>query len=257
MHPRDKKILDYLDEKSVCTYQELQELLGVSSMTVRRAVQQLAAKKQVIRTIGGVQRSAAPQHPHEATILSRARQNQQEKRAIVKQAMVQFVKSDQTLFIDGSSTCMELARLIAASELAITIVTHSALIALKLSHSTNVVVICLGGEYNARSGCFGGRLTEENMERYFVDIAFISTQAFLPTEGAFESVIPTVRVKQAVAHQCGKLILLLDHTKFGQRALCKVVGKDSIHAVITDNKISPAMIESLQENGCKVIVAHN
>ena len=255
MSRRDQLILDCLEEKGVCTYQELQKLLGVSSMTVRRDVRQLAAKKQVIRTIGGVQRSAAPQFLHEASILSRARLNQAEKRAIVKQAMAQFIKADQTLFIDGSSTSMELARLIVASEVAITVVTHSALIALKLSHAPNIKIICLGGEYDARSGCFGGKLTEDSMQKYFVDIAFLSTKAFLPAEGAFESVIATLRVKQLVAEHCEKLVLLVDHTKFGKRALCKVVGKDSIHAVITDAKTPPAVIQSLRKNGCEVIVA--
>lgn len=255
MPPRDQQILDYLEEKGVCTYKELQKLLDVSSMTVRRDVYRLAEKNQVIRIVGGAQRSTAPQFLHEASILARVQLNRAEKKAIAKQAMAQIIKADQTLFIDGSSTCMELARLIAASEVAITVITHSALIALKLSHSPNIGVICLGGEYDAKSGCFGGRLTEENIQKYFVDVAFISTKAFIPAEGAFESVIATLRVKQLVAEQCGKLVLLADHTKFGQRALCKVVGKDSIHVVITDSKAPPAAIQGLRENGCEVIVA--
>ncbi len=256
MSSRDQQILDYLEEKGVCTYKVLQELLGVSSMTVRRDVYRLAEKDQIIRIIGGAQqRSTASQFLQEASILARARLNRAEKKAIAKQAMAKIVKPEQTLFIDGSSTCIELARLIAASEFAITVITHSALIALKLSHSTKITVICLGGEYDAKSGCFGGRLTEENIRGYFVDVAFVSTKAFIPDEGAFESVIATLRVKQLVAEHCGKLVLLADHTKFGQRALCKVVGKDSIHVVITDSKAPPAAIKSLRENGCEVIVA--
>ena len=79
-----------------------------------------------------------------------------------------------------------------------------------------------------------GSTAEEAARRFFVDIAFLSTKGFLPEEGTFESSIATFRIKQVIAEQAARVVLLVDHSKFGQRALCKVLDMGQIDEVITD-----------------------
>lgn len=251
---REQRILEFLEQKGAATYQDLENLLQVSSMTARRDVQRLAKRGLLVKTLGGAQRSNAPQFLYETSLLSRIEIQRAEKRAIAREAM-SFFKANQTLFLDGSSTCIEFARLIAKSDIALTIITNSVIIAMELGQAAKVSVICLGGEYDAQSACLGGTLTEEDAKKFYVDSAFVSTKAFVPTEGTYESSIGTLRVKQLLASRCSQLILLVDHSKFGQRALCKVLDVGAIQIVITDPGTPADALRVLKERGCQIVIA--
>lgn len=251
---REQRILDYLEQKNTSTYQDLENLLQVSSMTARRDVQRLSKRGLLVKTLGGALRSNAPQFLYETSLLTRSGVQRAEKRAIAREALA-FFKANQTLYLDGSSTCIEFSRLIAKSNIAVTVITNSVLIAMELGQAPKVNVICLGGEYDAQSACLGGTLTEEDAQKFYVDSAFISTKAFIPEEGTYESSIGTLRVKQLLASRCTKLVLLVDHSKFGQRALCKVLDIGAIHVVVTDTRAPSEALRSLKKRGCEVVVA--
>lgn len=251
---RQQRILDELQAKGACTYKEFEKLLGVSSMTVRRDVDMLAKRDALIKTLGGAQYSNVPQFLYETSLSSRIGINRAEKDLIAASAM-DLIQPQQTLFLDGSSTCITFARFIAKTQLALTVITNSAIIAMEVGVSASVKVICLGGEYDPQSASFVGALTEEVCGKFFIDTAFVSTKAFSPTEGTFESSIATLRIKQLMAQRSSKLVLLVDSSKFGQRALCKVLSIEAIHTVITDGKSPKSALEALRKAGRQVIVA--
>jgi DeoR/GlpR family transcriptional regulator of sugar metabolism len=251
---RRQRILDELQAKGSCTYKEFERLLGVSSMTVRRDVDMLAKREAIIKTLGGAQYSNLPQFLYETALSSRIGVNRAEKDSIAEGALG-LVQPNQTLYLDGSSTCIAFARLLAKTRLALTVITNSAIVAMEVGVSPAVKVICLGGEYDLQSASFVGVLTEEACGKFFVDAAYMSTKAFAPDEGTFESSIPTIRIKQLMAQRSSRVVLLVDHTKFGQRSLCKVLAVESIHTVVTDSMSPKAALEALRGAGRQVIIA--
>ena len=90
---------------------------------------------------------------------------------------------------------------------------------------------------------------------FFPDLAILSTKGFIPSEGTFESSVANFRVKKVVSAQAKKVVLMVDHLKFGQRALCKVLDASRIDAVITDAGASEASLEELRAAGMEVHVA--
>ena len=62
MENRRQFILDQLEQDGACSYEKLSELLGVSTMTIRRDLEELIRQGAVIKTVGGVQRAHAPSH---------------------------------------------------------------------------------------------------------------------------------------------------------------------------------------------------
>jgi DeoR/GlpR family transcriptional regulator of sugar metabolism len=208
----------------------------------------------LIKTLGGAQYSKVPQFLYETSLSSRIGTNRAAKELMAARA-IDFVHPQQTIFIDGSSTCITFAQYLAKTQLGLTVITNSAIIAMEVGVSSNAKVICLGGEYDPQSASFVGALTEESCGRFFVDAAFMSTKAFAPTEGTFESSIATLRIKQVMARQSSKIVLMVDGSKFGQRALCKVLDAGSIHVVITDGTCPKAALQTLREAGRQVVVA--
>ena len=84
--------------------------------------------------------------------------------------------------------------------------------------------------------------------RYHIDTAFLSTKGFSPDHGMFESSAPTYRIKQIMSQQSSKVVLMVDHTKFNQRALFNVLSVEQIDTVISDQGISESDQDMLKNN---------
>ena len=254
MNERQQRILECLDQQGACTYHELAGKFAVSTMTIRRDVDALAEQGAAIKTLGGVQQVSVPSFLCEQALQTRLDTNKAEKRAIASQA-VGLLKGQQTLFVDGSTTCWEFAKALARDSRGLTIVTNSALIAVESGQNRENAVVCLGGDYDPDSMSFVGPASEDAASRYFVDTAFFSTKGFMVDQGTFESVAANFRIKQTIARQARKVVLLVDHSKFGQRALCKVLDVSQIHTVVTDSQAPQADLAALRKRGCKVLAA--
>jgi len=246
-------ILDVLDRQGTASYEALAELLQVSTMTVRRACEELARLGKIIKTIGGIQQAHAPAYLYESTVRERIATNRAEKRAIAAKAF-DLIPNNQTIFIDGGTTNLALATLIADRRAGLTILTNSALTCLELSKGQNTI-IGIGGEYDPVTLSFVGPQAEEMAKSFFVDQAFLTTKGFMPEDGTYESAVATFRIKQIIAERAVETVLLVDHTKFGHRALSKVLDISQIQQVVTDEGTPKSDLASLGRAGINVKVA--
>jgi DeoR/GlpR family transcriptional regulator of sugar metabolism len=251
---RKEQILKWLDRVGVGSYQELADLFAVSTMTVRRDVDDLTSRGLVIKTLRGAQRADAPTYLMETAIHGRMSSQRLEKQAIAR-AAIEMIGDQQTLFIDGSTTCLELAKVIARRMSGLTIITNSALTTLEIGRTRNNNVIGVGGEFDPNSCCYVGSSAENVAEQYYVDLAFISTMGYLPSEGTFESTVANFRVKQILTRRSKRAVLLVDHSKFGQRALARVLDADEIDCVITDEATTKDYLSQLTDTGAEYLVA--
>lgn len=250
---RTAVILDLVDQQGTASYEALADLLQVSTMTVRRDCEELAKLGKIIKTIGGIQQAHAPAYLYENTVRERIATNRAEKRAIAAKAL-DLIPNNQTIFIDGGTTNLALAKLLADCRTGLTILTNSALTCLELSKGQNTI-IGIGGEYDPLALSFVGPQAEEMAKSFFVDQAFLTTKGFLPADGTYESAVATFRIKQIVAERAVETVLLVDHTKFGHRALSKVLDISQIQQVVTDAGTSESDLTSLRRAGIKVNVA--
>jgi DeoR/GlpR family transcriptional regulator of sugar metabolism len=251
---RQVAIVDHVDAVGACSYQQLATRLGVSEMTIRRDVDKLVRRGEVIKALGGAQTAHASKHLYESAVQQRLNLLWRQKEQIASQAIGR-IEPQQTIFIDGGTTCLALARQVMRQLRGLTVVTHSALACLELGRTMDNTIISLGGQFDPSSACFVGPRAEEVAHRLFVDIAFLSTKGVLPDEGIFESAMATFRIKQIVAESAARVILLVDHSKFGQRALCKALDIAQIDELITDAGTKASDIEVLQQRGLEVRVA--
>jgi DeoR family transcriptional regulator, fructose operon transcriptional repressor len=247
-------ILDLVDRQGSATYVALAEVLQVSTMTVRRDCDELVRLGRVIKTVGGIQQASAAPYLYENSVRERIAGNQSEKRAIAAKAL-ELIRDHQTIFIDGGTTNLTLARLIAVQRTGLTILTNSALTCLELSKGNNNTIIGIGGEYDPITLSFAGPQADEMAKSFLIDQAFLSTKGFLPEDGTFESAVATSRVKQVMAARAAQTVLVVDHTKFGVRALSKVLDISQIHHVVTDEWVKKSDLAAVQRAGITAHVA--
>jgi DeoR/GlpR family transcriptional regulator of sugar metabolism len=251
---RERFILERVEATGACTYQSLAEAIGVAEMTIRRDVERMSKRGSVLKILGGVQTAGAPKQFYESALQDRVRRNAREKRAIALQTLT-LIQPQQTIFLDGGTTSLAFAKVLAEQDAPLSVVTNSTYVCLELAKCKNLSVLSLGGKFDPGSGCLVGPTSEELSARFFVDLAFFSTMGVIPGEGTFESNIATLRIKQLIGGQAGKIVLLVDHSKFGARALCKVLDIHQIQVVVTDKGTPATTLRELGKQGLEVMVA--
>jgi DeoR/GlpR family transcriptional regulator of sugar metabolism len=255
LNKRQKEIVDYIGNWGVCSYDKLAEYFRVSIMTIRRDVMELSRRNLVIKTLGGIQKVDLPTYLLESVLSARIPKNAEEKQAIAAKAMELITPKVKTIYIDGSTTCLELVKNIRENFDDLTVITNSALMCMELGKNPNITVLGIGGTYCPKSLSFAGPGCEEWVLNFFVDTVFVSTKAFIPDEGTFESALETLRIKQIIAKQCKNVTLLVDHSKFGQRALHKVLDISQISNIVTDAETPADQIALLKKCEKKVYIA--
>ena len=247
---RQELIVEYLDAVGVPVSGPVR-LPSVSEMTVRRDIAKLAQRRRVIKTISGGRpgrRSICSSRTSRngSRCIARKR-NRFADRAVGHQAAADRVLGREH---DVPGAGPPVGQAVAGID------RGDALRGLRMEFGGNSdnahSVFILGGQFDPASATFVGPTAEEAAWRFFVHLAFFSTKGFLPEEGTFESAIAAIRIKEIIAEQATRVVLLADHSKFGQRALCKALDLSRIHEVITDSGTAAADVAALREHGIAV-----
>lgn len=226
---------------------ELCAELGVSPATVRRDLEALEDRGGIRRVHGGAvsieSRLEEPQFDDKTAIAAR------EKRAIAEAAL-KLIEPDDTVYLDGGSTVLELARLL-RDRTDITAVTNSLRAAIELGASGPRLIL-IGGELRRRSQTMVGPLSRCLLESIHVDKAFMGTIGVSP-DGLTTTDPAEAFTKERVMRQAVAVVLLADHTKIGKVSFAKSGDLDDIHILITDERADPLFLKSVRKKNVKVI----
>lgn len=247
---RDERLVGYVREQGFCTMSELASSLGVSEMTVRRAVQRLADRAGLRVVHGGV--TVLPQQALTGSgeFDIRARDMAEAKRAIALRA-VELVRSGETIGIDAGSTGLQLAMAL-PPENGNTIATYSVAAIDHLMKGSRLNVVGLGGTLHRETQSFSGPLTVASLQDLRVDTFFVSASGI--HEGAiycgndFDAV-----TKRAFIKVAGRVVLIADSSKFSRSAMVRICSMKELAAVVTDDGLAPAQQEALERLGLEVI----
>ncbi|MBE7003577.1 MAG: DeoR/GlpR transcriptional regulator [Ruminococcaceae bacterium] len=223
-------IVKLLKKHGYRTIQELAEELGVSGSTIRRDIGELAARKLVAGTKSGV--VPISDNVSDAPLNYRSKVNSRAKAAIAWEA-ISLVKEGDTVFLDSSSTVLQLAPALNSLR-RITVVTNSLLTARNF-RDAQVPVFLIGGEISPLSYGFYGPVAERALRQFNFDIAFFSPVGVTPQNCAAETVEPAAAVRRAAIRQAQHAALLFDHTKIGVVRPFNFARLDEFDHLVTDD----------------------
>ncbi|TFG63928.1 MAG: DeoR/GlpR transcriptional regulator [Spirochaetales bacterium] len=243
-------VLEILSRKGYRSVSELAEDLKVSEMTVRRYLDKLEQKELIKRTHGG---AFAGQEMIEVDYRVRESARRAEKEAIGRLAWT-LIQPGESVFIDAGTTAAYLAAVIDNTR-RITVVTNSTIVLQYLENRSNIEVILLGGKVHASSHSVIGPIAEEVVRQFRFTKAFLGTVGINLEEGLTQSNIDEVPVKKCVAANAREVIVLADSSKFNRDVLVMFLRLDQVNTVITDSGILPEHLQSLEEQGIRVLIA--
>lgn len=241
-------IYDYIKSKGNVTVSELQKKLDVSDMTIRRDLSAMESEGLLKRVHGGAT-VAEILSTNESTFLNRTVLNQELKIKIARCAL-DLIQKDDTVFIDASSTCSELANLI-QPDMNITVFTNSFDVINKLRKKAGVNVISLGGQLAADDNTFDGLIAVETAERIRVNKCFFSGASF-QINGVYNAGIVGTAIKKMMIKNARTKFLIADSTKYNGPGVMELCKWQDIDVFITDSNFALKDRYLLREQGVKI-----
>ncbi|MCX7868046.1 DeoR/GlpR family DNA-binding transcription regulator [Limisphaera sp. VF-2] len=246
---RQHRIEEYLQKVEFASLDELAKTFGVSLSTIRRDLTLLEAAGTVKRTHGGA-RILTPKSD-EFTFSARDTHQLAEKEAIGK-ACAALVHPNQSLILDAGTTVYHVARYL--EEKAPQIVTNSLPVANLFASANRVELVLSGGVLYPRLGVLVGPLAVETFSKIHADVAIMSAGG-ITLEGLTNSHSLLVDIQRAMIRAAARVIMCLDHTKFGRRSLALLCDLEPIDVVVTDSGAPAELVEGLRSKGIEVVVA--
>ncbi|MCJ7466617.1 MAG: DeoR/GlpR family DNA-binding transcription regulator [Maribacter sp.] len=225
---RQQRILGEVELHNRILLTDMAEILDVSIDTVRRDVKELDAANKLQKVHGGAISMGFTTYS--------ARNNNiyaLEQKTIIAEKAVTLLKQGGVIFIDGGTTCMELARLI-PDDLELTCFTLSLPVAMQLLTKPNVTVIFVGGQISKEAQISIGANAIHHLSEIRVDYSFIGTGYVDALFGLTEFDWDIVQVKKAVIKASKKTVLLSISEKLNSQHRYKTCDISAINTMITE-----------------------
>lgn len=226
---------------------DLAQQLNVTDETIRRDLEKLEKDNIVQRTHGGAIKPQAP--VRDRSFEERRIQHMAAKQRIARAALPLIEPGDR-IFIDASSTALQLARIL--PDLNLVVMTHSALVAQELTHHANIEIIHSGGVLDRPSQSYIGPAAIATLRRYRVDKVFFSGNGIDELRGISEINEAQAYIKEMIIPRSGSVIFLADPSKFGVNSTYFFSRCEAIDTLVTCQEADHPLLDILADDGVDI-----
>lgn len=226
---------------------DLSEKFEVSEDTIRRDLQELAAKNRLIKVRGG----ALSRSYHSYSYKENDIYAYQEKTIIARKA-ISMLRDGMLVLMSGGSTNKEIARIL-PQELRATFLTVSLSTAQQLLEHPNCETIFLGGLLSPTAKITIGGEVISQLTQIRPDICFLGANAIDPEAGLTDSDWEVVVVKRAMMEASSKNVVLSIAEKLGSTQKIRVSPLANIDFLLTELHPEHDQLAPYREAGIKVI----
>lgn len=246
---RQQFIINKLTKDSYAEVEQLAKEMDVSTMTVRRDLDQLCESGLVDRYHGGAR--LAQSLIGEISYAKKNTQHIQEKKLIARRA-VELIEDGDVVFLDSGTTTGEIARHLCSQNRSLSVITNDLNAALILTES-NVNLIILGGVVHKNTQSVISHSVEHDLKQYRFSKAFVGTPAIDREFNIFTPNIDKYYVKRMVLENALESYLVADSSKFYGQSLCVVSKLSEFTGVITDRQFSQEESKRLEDMNVRIL----
>ncbi len=227
---------------------ELQELLGVSDMTVRRCLNEMANEGLIKRVHGGA--VAIEEWEREDPFSSRVSKNLDVKIAMAKKA-VEMITDGGSVYMDGGTTCYEVSKQLAYSGKKCVIITDSIAVLRELRNVPGIKAILLGGELAEDGNSVDGHLAAENAARFTVDLCIFSTGGFDNEQLELQQ-LTSIPTKKVVFQRASSIMCVSDSSKYKLSRCFRFCDWEEVDSFVTDSRLPEEARQAITAKGVQV-----
>ena len=247
---RRAQTIQLLNDNQGVSIADLSARFAVSEMTVRRDLDAMQAEGRLQRIHGG----AVPVYAVgvEPRYAAKQRVNAAQKERIARHAARQLVRDGDVLLLEGGTTVTAMAPHLAQHS-GLTVVTNGL-------YTTNALrellpeasVMCTGGILRDISYTFVGPSVETFLEGFHADTLFVSATGLTVAQGFTDPNPMEAQVRRWMARAAGRVVALVDSSKFGEVSLTRVAAASDVDIIVTDSGAPDEMVTELRALGVDV-----
>jgi DeoR/GlpR family transcriptional regulator of sugar metabolism len=228
---RRYRLLNLLREQPGIRVPDIARQLAVSEGTIRNDLKALAGSGQLTRVWGGgipavEERGVSPAYT------ARARENQSAKKCIARIA-ARLVSDGDALLMDASTTVFHMAGFLQERK-NLTVITNGVEVGRELARNSSNTVILLGGILRPDGTAITRPSNEHLLHDFHIKVAFMSSSGFSIENGLTEVDLNEAQFKRAMVAAAGKLVALIDSSKFGKVDLTSYARVERVGHIFTD-----------------------
>ena len=241
---RFKKIITTVNSNKRISLSQLEELLGVSRITVQRDLVELENRKVLKRFHGGAMSLEYSEDLYDHDLKKSV--NVAAKKLIASKA-ASLIKEGYYIGLDSSSTVYYLSETIFAGNVfAFTCGIDSFK---NLMTRDDIQVVLAGGRMNKKTNTLSGPEIIEMIRKFHFDLVFISAESCIPEVGFFDPHAEEVQVKRALIDSSNQTVMLIDTSKIARTANgIKVCDIQEIDYVVTDRPEKSGLQNIFKDN---------
>lgn len=252
---RQARILDELQRAGGVRVSELTTLLGVSDMTVRRDLDELATEGSLQKVHGGaILRGRVTEEPG---FEAKSTLRQPTKLAIASRA-AELISPGTAVALSAGTTTWALGRFVSAIP-GLTVVTNSTAVADAISNGTvsagevEQTVILTGG-VRTPSAALVGPVADAAIRSLHVDQLFLGVHGMHPQAGFTTPNLAEAETNRALISRARQVIVLADSSKWGTVGLADFGPLSIADVLITDDGLPPEARSHLADAVGELIV---
>lgn len=226
---RKQKILELLDREQKVIASDLSTRFDVSEDTIRRDLKELDDQSLLQRVHSGALRVGPP-----VTNFSFREKVLNEKKDLLAEKAISFLKEDTVIIIDGSTTNLAFVKRI-PKDFRATIITNSPPLAVALSQHRNIEVISLGGILYKRSMINLGVGTYKELDSMRADLYIMGIYNIDVEAGTSVPTKQEAEIKSKMISVSTEVLSMITNDKFGTISKQIVGPIDDISFLISEN----------------------
>ncbi|MFS4581377.1 DeoR/GlpR family DNA-binding transcription regulator [Phaeobacter sp. C3_T13_0] len=229
---------------------ELAKVLGVSEETVRRTIKALAKQGLVQRVHGGAYLTG----PDAADSFYRRISKYTEEKQCIAAGALSHISDGMAVFLDVGSTTAFVAKAL-RSRANLTVVTNSIGVAQTLANHNGNRVHFLGGEIQSNERGTFGRVAEQQVRDFALDVAVLSVDAFSAKHGALYQSATEAQLATVVAEAAEVTLVVLAHPKFEETGPHRGPEPETLDLLLTDAMPGRKHRRALGNWGVRLVLA--
>ena len=241
VNERRRQILEIMQENPQVRVNDLAERFQVSLITIRRDLQYLEDRKQLVRFYGGA--SCANQES--------VRQNEiRMYRKLIAMYAATLVEDGDSLFINTSTNALQMLEYVTKSN--VTVITNNGK-AIHANHPDGISIILTGGELRHPKDAMVGDFAMRNLQTVFPKKAFMGCSGISLLSGITTEIAGEVKINELMIENArNEVYILADHTKIGHDSSFTSSPIQGIRHLITDEKAPEDVLAEFRNVGVDV-----
>jgi DeoR/GlpR family transcriptional regulator of sugar metabolism len=248
---RMRYVRQLLESRDGVTVGELAATFGVSEVTVRSDLTELARRGHIARIRGGAR--ALQRGQSEIAFDVRLRVNEQPKRAVARAAAA-LVGDGEAIALDSSTTAFYIAQQLREKH-ELVVVTNGLRIAEVLADAPGVSVILPGGVLRQAAMSLVGDFANAVLRSTRIGKGFFGARGISLDRGLMDLNPEEVRIKRELADACEHVVGVFDHSKWERSALLSFVPAQRVDTIVTDELAPAELLQEWRDRNVMVVAA--